>query len=505
MRKKGIKALCLVLSIATVVPVLAGCKAKNDSTSNSSNGPVPIHIMNRVNAQVSFDTHAWLQAVDKAANVTITYDAPPINNYVDRLQIVMASGDIPDIVYNWGGGDANYQKWSSDGLLADITTKVKKYSNLQKNIPAEMWDTVKSTDGKIYSVPKTNGVNHWGYIINQMWLDKLGLKAPTTLDEFENVCKAFTTQDPDGDGKNDTYGFSMVGTSAAFLQSAFNLSGDGGKDVDGKYKIQEKFEGYFPYLTYLRKLYADKVLDPEFFTNKTYGDTDKLNQAKVGIAYGHEGNVVGNISTMPNYDKVYHYYAPIKNDKGQSTFYIGVPIWGTWMISKNCKNLDGVLKFLDWGNSQDGFLLMNIGVKGVDYNSYDPSTRLIDRTDAQNAKFATESSSYMSIAYAMNGQTAMISNGTTAERVKEYNDQLNAAMKSAKEVKLQAVTAVTCPKLSNFSTSNPDDVKTRDTNVTKYITGDITLEQLKNYFNNTYYSKVADAEKEYVNYMNSLK
>lgn len=510
MKRKIANVLCLVLSLATISSLMGGCKGKNSNTTNPSNGaPVEIHIMNRVNAQVSFDNNAWVDAVDKAANVKLVIDAPPINNYADRLQIVMASGNIPDVVYDSFCGDATYQKWAADGLLADITGKIKNYPNLMKNISTDMWNVVKTSNGKINSVPKANVVNDWGYVINQNWLDKLGLKAPTTLDEFETVCKAFATQDPDGDGKADTYGVSSAGTTPydiEFLMSAFNLTSyDGAKDVDGKYKVRERFEGYIPYLTYLRKLYAENALDKEFFTNKTYADRDKLLQNRVGIYATHQTGAFSMIDLDSSAYKRLSYHAPIKNDKGQATCYITVPIWGSWMISKNCKNVDAVLKFLDWGNSKEGFTLMNIGVKGVDYNSYDFTTKAIDRTTDQAKKLATEASSYTAAAYALDGQPALIGNCDTTEKLKIYNDQYNAMKKVVKEVNLPAISAVNCPKLVNFSTTNPDDVKTRDTNVIKYITGEITLDQFKTYLNSTYLPKIADAEKEYVNYMSSLK
>lgn len=510
MKKAGIRTLCLALSIATIAP-LAGCKQAAKTSGSSSSGPVTIHIMNRVNAQVSFDNNDWLKAVEKEANVKLVIDAPPINNYVDRLQIVMASGDVPDIVYNWGSGDANYQKWASDGLLADITSKVKSYSNLQKNISPEMWNAVRTSDGKLYSVPKTNIEGYYGTLINQTWLDKLGLKAPTTVEEFEKVCTAFATQDPDGDGKADTYGFSTDsfanngGGMIPFLQSAYNLAGNGGKDVDGKYKVIQKFDGYLPYLTELRKLYSEKVFDPEFFTNKTYGDRDKLLESKIGMISGNQTCPFNLLSSMPTADQTFRYYAPLKNDKGVASCYIGVPIWGTWMISKSCKNIGAVLKFLDWGNSKDGFILMNLGVKGVDYNSYDFNNRLIDITPDQSKKLTTESSSYTSIAYALDGQVATPEGCDTAARVKAHNDAFDTVKKSIKEVDLAPVTAMNCPKLSNFSTTNPDDTKTYSSNTVKYIIGEMTLDQYKSYLNNTYFPKIADAEKEYVNYMNGLK
>lgn len=113
----------------------------------------------------------------------------------------MASGDLTDLIYNCGtasnGADANYERW----------------------------DAVKSVnDGKIYIVPRTNIVNHWGYMINQQWLGKLGLKAPTTLDEFTDVCRAFAIKYPDGNGKNDTYGVSFS-TPALGSNTIWNFTG----------------------------------------------------------------------------------------------------------------------------------------------------------------------------------------------------------------------------------------------------------------------------------------
>ena len=42
--------------------------------------------------------------------------------------------------------------------------------------------------------------------IRQDWLDSLGLEAPRTWDELVKVAEAFVTQDPDGNGEDDTIG-----------------------------------------------------------------------------------------------------------------------------------------------------------------------------------------------------------------------------------------------------------------------------------------------------------
>ena len=47
--------------------------------------------------------------------------------------------------------------------------------------------------------------------IRQDWLDNLGLKMPTTIEELKEVARAFTEDDPDGNGQNDTYGLAVDG------------------------------------------------------------------------------------------------------------------------------------------------------------------------------------------------------------------------------------------------------------------------------------------------------
>ena len=62
-------------------------------------------------------------------------------------------------------------------------------------------------DGHQYGLPEPPPLpKREGLVIRKDWLDKLGLEVPTTPEELLAVAKAFTEQDPDGNGKNDTYG-----------------------------------------------------------------------------------------------------------------------------------------------------------------------------------------------------------------------------------------------------------------------------------------------------------
>lgn len=495
---------------ASVPP--AGNNSPAAAASSAPKSPLSLKIFNRVNATVVLDNNPVIAEAEKLANVKLSVEAPPINNYVDKLQVLMASGDLPDLIYNWGGADANMETWAKNGLLTPLDDLVAKYPNLTKNITKEMWDSVRSVnDGKLYMVPRPNVVNHWGYMINQTWLDKLNLKAPTNLDEFTAVVRAFTKNDPDGNGKADTYGVSFsnptlgnnsIWNASNFLAGAFDLPVvNGAKDTDGQYKIREKMSGYIPYLTYLRQLNEEKVIDPEFLINKIYVDQDKLNQNKIGIIYGHQYAVMGNLSKDKDSDKKYTYHAVLKNGKGVANDWVTPATWGGWMISKSSKNVEGALKFLDWGNTTEANSLFQLGLKGLTFDSYDPATKSISRTAEQAAKLASVTSTYMTVANAIDGNPAIIENADTPERMSKYKAQLDEALKQMTVIKVPAVRS---PKILNLNSAIPDLVKKKDEQEMKYISGTVSLQQLKDFLEKEWYPATADAEKEYVDFMNKL-
>ncbi len=132
----------------------------------------------------------------------------------------------------------------------------------------------------MYSLPYVNDCYHcsldWKMYVYQPWLKKLGLKEPTTTDEFEAMLKAFKDKDPNGNGKadeipmaasNDYRSFADV-----FLMNSF-IYDDGGNEtgkrmivengkIDVVYNKPEWKEG----LLYLRRLYCQGLIAPQSFT-----------------------------------------------------------------------------------------------------------------------------------------------------------------------------------------------------------------------------------------------
>lgn len=126
-----------------------------------------------------------------------------------QISLLMASNDMPNIMW-WWSMDTEYNKWVQAGLLDDVSAYMDKYTVIRdyynKMDPKTLF-YASEADGSIYRIPgdvsEPSCENLW---IRQDWLDNLNLKTPTTIEELNEVLRAFTEDDPDGNGQNDTYG-----------------------------------------------------------------------------------------------------------------------------------------------------------------------------------------------------------------------------------------------------------------------------------------------------------
>ena len=157
----------------------AGTGSSSTASAEPDNSPITITVLNRVNAEIVLDDNPMLAAVAEKTGVTLEIEAPPISNYTDRLQLVMASGDLPDIIYTWEF-DQNYEKWANDGLILPLDEYIEDYPNLMANISEGQWGKARvgGADGQIYAVPRPTGSASWGVISNDEWLEKLGVDMP---------------------------------------------------------------------------------------------------------------------------------------------------------------------------------------------------------------------------------------------------------------------------------------------------------------------------------------
>lgn len=133
--------------------------------------------------------------------------------YTQRMNVTLASGALPDVVIV----NATQLKQLTDaGMITDLTHYFSDYSTaLLKRIFSDAGSSTLDSatfDGRLMAAPyQDDAVESAHYLwIRSDWLRRLKLEPPRTMDDLLKISEAFTTRDPDGNGRNDTYGLAIT-------------------------------------------------------------------------------------------------------------------------------------------------------------------------------------------------------------------------------------------------------------------------------------------------------
>ena len=250
------------------------------------------------------NNNVWSRAYEEMLGVKLDYVwTTPQAQYAQKLNVSIASGDLPDLM--WVDAD-QMKRLVEDDMLADLTDLYEQYA-------AEFTEKVLTDDGgsamesatfggKLYGLPHIqSGFGSTEVLwVRADWLKALDLEIPSTMEEVLNVARAFTTLDPDGNGKDDTFGIGvnkgLVASNNlpyAVLDGFFNAyhayptiwvdTGDGleygGVQPEMKVALAE-----------LQSLYKEGVIDPEFGVKDAIKLSEEANGGKVGMLYGYFWN-----------------------------------------------------------------------------------------------------------------------------------------------------------------------------------------------------------------------
>ncbi len=209
--------------------------------------------------------------------------------YIERskwnelLNVRIAANEFPDIVKT-DGPDTLRGYYDQDmvielpkELLNHLAPKIyKNVEDVSRDEGIDAW-TVTAIEGKNYGIPDFNENGRYVYtsIWRADWLKKVGIETvPKTLDEFEVAFQKFVNEDPDGNGKKDTYALSSGRVSEPFasIYGAFGYipwywsrTEDGGIAYGA---VQPEMKDA---LALLNRWYTEGLLNPEFITGENRG------------------------------------------------------------------------------------------------------------------------------------------------------------------------------------------------------------------------------------------
>ncbi|CAH1226924.1 hypothetical protein PAECIP111891_06030 [Paenibacillus allorhizoplanae] len=383
-----------MVSLLMPLVVIAGCSTKEGTTEPTATGAgatakaskkYKIELFQQNAGSVTLppaDQDFVKKAIDEKLNIDLKITFMPAGpDYTNKLNVRFASGDVPDL-FTIGGREI--QTYANNGSL----THLADYLN-DKYLP----NYLKWADAPLLKAErdKNNPMGFWAmrpyakteystWYIRKDWLDKLGLKVPTNNDELLNVMRAFTFKDPDGNGKQDTYGFTATGNGEQVGQewpmwAKYGMMGtftNDGKHVKDNLVSPETGK----VLAEIKAVIDEKIVDPDWFLNKGEAVFEKFAQGKVGIvnSRGINNFLEGNPNSFlnkgkkinPKFDIVAFNPYPDQATWVEATGNTG------WAIPKAVADKDPdkvlrILQLVDYLCSEEGYLLTHYGKQDVHY------------------------------------------------------------------------------------------------------------------------------------------
>ena len=250
------------------------------------------------------DQMPTLVRLQEKSGIALDIEQIPGNAYNEKVNLMFASGELPDFIPSWGPSNLISYLDLLRPLAGYIDTYMPNLASFFAKRP-DYRKMLKMPNGEIYQLPMVaenlQFETPYQMFINKKWLDALNLEVPQTTDEFYEALKAFKEQDPNGNGKNDEIPITYTGTGEFEFVGSFTFPFENGSylKVDAADKVQfvpiTEEEGFLDFVEWWQKLYQEGLVDPEVYTQDgavyyAKGKTDPLGAFREWF----DENVVGN-------------------------------------------------------------------------------------------------------------------------------------------------------------------------------------------------------------------
>jgi putative aldouronate transport system substrate-binding protein len=383
---KKLKLLALIMSASVVTSVMVGCTKTKKTAANDENQPpkdlkFTMWVRNFGNGEIAnMSEQAGIQEFEKKTGIKIEFTHPAAGiNENEQLNLIIASNQLPDLIFaRWDSMPGGLSKYIASKTIIPLNSYIDKYApNYKKTL--EKYPNAKKQaqfdDGTIPGMYVVNGFTSItsGFVIRQDWLNKLNLKAPTTLDEWHNTLKAIKDGDPNGNGKKDEIPWGEYKDSNMWQRFASSFGFVDGiyKDAStGKVSFGPLNPNYKTFITTMSQWYKEGLFDSEFASSDKKGYEAKLMGDTTGASYISVGNmaVYKAGSKTPTYA-----LQPIANPKASdgktysisdTTLAVGSYLF---TVTNACKYPAEAVKAFDYGYTDEGGTLLNWGIEGQSY------------------------------------------------------------------------------------------------------------------------------------------
>jgi putative aldouronate transport system substrate-binding protein len=383
--KKSISLICVLLCVLSMSLMAQG--AGEQQASAKADEPVTITFWyNPAIVEAGSPPKDWFVYDIIRNELNIDLQLSPLPSSAEdrdsKMNVAGAANNLPDMMSISRPVMVNLVK---QGLLAPVDDMFAMMPGRTEKMYNQDSKTYATINGNCYGFTASSGdiTKNEGILIRKDWLDKLGLDIPVTLDDYMEVMKAFTYQDPDGNGKDDTYGYGcfieitareeglgrrvMPFFGAYGVAGTWNLSKD---DVGLNIRKPEFYDA----MSYLRRMVEEGVMDPNWLTYKKDDWKAAWKQGKFGImreqhaSYAAESNYAPFDKNFP--DGEWIVIDPPVGPEGKSSVGVYTTVnSGVIAVSARAAKegkKEAIARLLEW-MSGDGYYAIGWGQEGVNF------------------------------------------------------------------------------------------------------------------------------------------
>lgn len=376
-----IKTLALA-GIATLL--LTSCGDMKTAKKADDNAPVEISILISQGSDIVLNSQQpVIKEIERRLGVTLNLICIPSSDYQEKRNIILNSGQMPDIITNVWADEIS--RFAVNGMILPISDYEDKLTEFKRRV-AE-WgldkeiDGIRELDNKFYILPalspelKQNDV----YIVNKELFEENGMKIPDSLEELYGELVILKGKYPDllafGDMYNGDQFLSVIaesfdtngGWSLPYLYS-YNYE-------TGEWYFAPTSSQYFNLVSYLKKLADAKLLSEDLFTQDMDLYLNKFCSGKYAVTTG----TAADKSRYKSYwadrgqEKTVDFMLPPAGPDGTRMTKPASRISGGVALSAEAVKkpyFDKILQFCDWlYYSDEAAQLTKVGIEGVTYHA----------------------------------------------------------------------------------------------------------------------------------------
>lgn len=388
-RKNKVGAVLTALGL--MVGTAAGCSSRIDEYQTAEqNGEEPftitVMLQDYSGSPMSGEyADEVLEKLESYMNCQIDFSWVATKDYEDKVGMMLAQGEGMPMVMQVDM-NADVLSAARAGTFWDLTEFLPDEENLPNLSQAD--ETISRSflvDGQLIGIYRSRPIGRYGWSYRQDWADALGIPEPRTVEDFYQMLYQFTYDDPDGNGKDDTYGLCLCKHTVPFdtMQTWFGV-GNGWVEQNGELIPVHQTSEYMEALNWFRNIYEEGLVYPDFAVRDSDTWLDGVRKGECGVLV----DIIGNGKGI--WDYFIKNQVPAVTGEGYASMKLMVGLakdedseirdlatsgnGGCFVITKAADTKEKVmqcLQFLDKLNDNEMHILMDFGLEGINWEYQD--------------------------------------------------------------------------------------------------------------------------------------